>query len=202
MVMTNITTTTKHIVQSVANHANEVAATHDAHAAGHGAFYENPTFWVGISTIIVFTMLAKPIAKFLNQVLDERAKKIEEQLNEAKNLKIEAEKLVQEYNDKKAQADIEAEKIIKQTKENIEIIKTKTLDKLNKEMEKKEADAINKIAMAENQVIREITNKAIEIAMEATKKTISEHLDDEQRDKLIEQSIKNLPNKLKEISLS
>jgi F-type H+-transporting ATPase subunit b len=203
MVMANITTTTKHIIQNTANHATEVATSHDVHATNHhGVFYEDPTFWVGLSTIIVFTLLAKPISKFLNQVLDQRAKKIEKQLNEAKNLKIEAEKLVQEYNDKKEKAEIEAEKIIKETKENIEIIKAKTIEKLNKDMEKKEADAINKIAMAESQVIKEVTDRAIEIAMEATKKAISEHLDDKQKDKLIEESIKNLPNKLKEINLS
>jgi len=203
MVMANITTTTKHIVESTANHANEIAtAAHNAHATGHGAYYEDPTFWVGLSTIIVFSLLAKPIYKFLDQVLDQRAKNIEAQLNEAKNLKIEAEKLVAEYNDKKAKADIEAAKILKATKDNLEIIKARTIEKLNKDLEKKEAEAITKIAMAEKQVIKDITDRAIEVAMEAAKKAISEHLDDEQKDRLIENSINNIPSKLEEISLS
>ena len=205
MVMTNITTTTKHIVQEASQHAAEVATqAHDAHAAvaHHGAYYEDPTFWVGLSTIIVFGLLAKPIAKFLNQALDQRAKNIEAQLNEAKTLKLEAENLVKEYNDKKALADIEAAKIIEETKANIEVIKTKTIEKLNKDMEKKEADAIKKIELAEAQVIKEVTDKAVEIAMEAAKKAIMEHIDEDQQDKLIDASIKDLPKKLKEIKLS
>ena len=77
----------------------------------YGAFYENPVFWVAVSFVLVVVLLARPIGKIAKQLLQNRVDGIIKRIEDAANLKDDAQKLLVEYERKFVNADAEAEAI-------------------------------------------------------------------------------------------
>jgi hypothetical protein len=74
-------------------HAAEAAGE----AAGHGAFYTDPTFWVAVGFLLFLALLWRMgVHRQIAEGLDERAAKIKAQLDEAARLRADAERLLAE----------------------------------------------------------------------------------------------------------
>lgn len=158
----------------------------------YAVFYENPVFWVGLSFVLVVLFLAKPVGKIAKQMLQNRVDGIIKQINDAANLKDDAQKLLVEYERKFVNADAEANAILQKSAKEIELLKKESLEKLKAEMAIKEKETDERLKAAQSEVMSEIVNMTSDVTIKTLKTVLSEKLNDKMQDELIEKSIKSI----------
>jgi F-type H+-transporting ATPase subunit b len=156
----------------------------------------SPTFWVAVAFVIFVGLTYKPLSKALTGGLDKRSDQIRQELEEAAQLREEAQKALAEYKRLQGEAVRQAEELIAHTK--LEAVRLR--DQAEKDMEaalkRREQAAVEKIARAEAQAVDEVRSAAVDIAIAATGKLLVEKLDPARAEAVIDQSIAELRNKL------
>jgi F-type H+-transporting ATPase subunit b len=141
-------------------------------------------------------LLARPVSRALIAGLDARREKIRERLAEAERLRDEAQEMLASYQKKQREALAEAEGIIAHAKaEALRLTKQAAAD-LDELVKRREQQALDRIDQAEGEAMREVRNKAVDIAINATRKLIAENLPADKAAELVDAAIKDLPNKL------
>lgn len=167
-----------------------------AHAAAHGAFYTEPHFWVDVAFILVVALAFKPVSRAIAAALDARSAKIKSRLDEAHKLREEAQEMLATYQRKQRDAMKEAEEIIAHAKSEAERLAKQAAKDLEVSMKRREQMAMDRIAQAEAQAVREVQNLAVDVAIGAAQKVIGESLSAAQTGSLVDNAIKDLPGKL------
>ena len=164
-----------------------VEHTVDAHH--YGVFYENPTFWVGMSFVLVVLCLVKPISKLLNSMLNKRIDMIANRITEAKQLNEDAQKMLAEYEKKFLNAEKEAKAILRKSEKEIEFLKNERLTKMEAEMKIKQKEAEQRINLAQENAMKEIVEMTSDVTIKAIKEVLLQKLDKSTQAKLIDESI-------------
>ena len=159
-------------------------------------FLSNPETWVAAAFIIFVVLTAKPIGRAIGKGLDGRAAKIKAQLDEARALRDEAERLLAEHQRKQIAAVKEAEAILAHAREEAERIRRETAANLEAAFGRREKMAVDKIAQAEAQAGADVRTQAIAVAIAAAAKLLQESIDAGKADTLIEDSIREVERKL------
>lgn len=156
----------------------------------------DPTFWVLVSFVIFVALVWKPGSKAVAQMLDDRAEKIRVDLEKAAKLREEAQALFAEYQKKQRDALKDAETIIKAARDEAEALSKQAAADLEASLKRREQLALQRIAQAEAQATADVRAAAVDLAMAATRKVLSDKLDAGRQDALIDQAIKELPGTL------
>lgn len=156
----------------------------------------DPTFWVLVSFVIFVALVWKPGSKAVAQMLDDRAEKIRVDLEKAAKLREEAQALFAEYQKKQRDALKDAEAIIKAARDEAETLSKQAAADLEVSLKRREQLALQRIAQAEAQATADVRAAAIDLAMAATRKVLTDKLDAGRQDALIDAAIKELPGKL------
>jgi F-type H+-transporting ATPase subunit b len=159
-------------------------------------FLSNPETWVAAAFVIFVALAAKPIGRAIAAGLDSRAARIKSQLDEARALRDEAERLLAEHQRKQIAAAKEAEGIMARAREEAERLRRESAANLEAALGRREKMALDKIAQAESQAVAEVRNRAVDIAVTAVEKLLKEHIDSGQADALIDDSIREVARKL------
>ena len=159
-------------------------------------FLSDPEIWVAVAFIIFVALTARPIGRAIAKGLDGRAAKIKAQLDEARALRDEAERLLAEHQRKQIAAVKEAEGILARTREEAERVRREAAANLEAALGRREKMAMDKIAQAEAQAVADVRNHAVDIAMAAAAKLLKEGIDSGKGDELIDSAIKELDRKL------
>jgi F-type H+-transporting ATPase subunit b len=160
-------------------------------------FIFEPEFWVAISFFIfVGVLLYLGVHKKLAAALDARAATIAKELDEAKRLREEAEKVLADYKRKQGDAVKEAEAIVSLAAKEAEILAAETRRSMNEHFERRMKLAEDKIARAEAEALREVRAAAADAAVAAAQSLIAKSLTPETADKLVKQGIDALKGKL------
>ncbi len=126
------------------------------------------TFWVGVAFFIFIGILAYfGVPKAIVAALDARGEKVAQELAEARRLRVEAEKLLAEYEAKRKAAETEAAEIIASANEEAKRLATEAEAKLNDFVTRRTKSAEDKIALAESQAEAEVRAAAAEAATRA-----------------------------------
>lgn len=158
--------------------------------------FNDPTFWVAIALLVLIALIAKPVAKGVTKGLDERAEKIKTELEEAERLRNEAQDLLAQYQRKQRDAQKEADAIIEHAKAEAERLDRDGRARLKDSLEHREKLAMDRIAMAEQQALEQFRARAIDVAVLAAQKVLSEELGQQQADGLIDNAIGGLAERL------
>jgi F-type H+-transporting ATPase subunit b len=153
--------------------------------------------WVALGFVIIlasFVWLRVP--KMVAKMLDGRSGAIAHELNEAKRLREEAAALLAGYVAKAALAETEAAKIVADAREEAERFVRESRTQLRQQIERRAQMAKEKIEQAEHAALDEIRALAADKAVAAAEKLIAARLDEGRSDKLVQDSIKDLPEKL------
>jgi F-type H+-transporting ATPase subunit b len=165
-----------------------ISAAFAAETAGDAqhamAFYEDPTFWVAIAFLLVIALFFRPVARALTASLDTRADQIRSKLDEARKLREDAQALLAEYQRKQRDA------------MNEDRIRAESEQALEDSIARREKQAVERIAHAEAEAMRQVRNQAVDVAIAAAGKLLQENMPADKADALVDQSIKDLPNKL------
>jgi len=156
----------------------------------------DPTFWVLVSFVIFVALVWKPGSKAVAQMLDDRAEKIRNDLEKAAKLREEAQALFAEYQKKQRDALKDAEAIVAAAKAEAEALSKQAAADLETSLKRREQLALQRIAQAEAQATADVRAAAVDLAMAATRKILTDKLDAGRHEALVDAAIKELPGKL------
>ncbi len=161
-----------------------------------GALLHSPEFWVAVGFVILMAAIAKPIGKAFAAMLDARSDRIKQTLDEATQLREEAQHLLVEHQRKQRNAVQETEAMLAKAKEESERLAAEAAANLEITLRRREEMAHEKIARAEAEALQQVREIAVDVAVAAARKLIAEKLDDGRRSTLVDAAISELPDKL------
>jgi F-type H+-transporting ATPase subunit b len=154
-------------------------------------------FWVLVAAIVFVALVGRKVFGVLAGGLDARAARIRGELDEARRLREEAEKLVAEYRAKQQQAAAEAEAIVAHAKAEAERIAAQSAGDLELALERRQRTAEERIAQAEAKALDEVRAVAIDVAIAAAREVITAQIDERRGGALIDEAIVTLPQQLR-----
>jgi F-type H+-transporting ATPase subunit b len=160
-------------------------------------FFHDPEFWVLVAAIIFVAAVYKPVGRALTGGLDARAARIRAELDEARRLREEAERLVAEYRAKQQAAVADAEAIVAHAKAEAERVAAQSARDLELALERRQRMAEERIAQAEAKALDEVRAAAIDVAIAAARDVIAAEIDERRGSALIDQAIVTLPQRLR-----
>jgi F-type H+-transporting ATPase subunit b len=160
-------------------------------------FLLQPEFWVAVSFFLfVGAVLYLGVHKKIAAALDARAAAIAKELDEAKRLRQEAEKVLADYRAKQGDVAKETQAIITLAGREAEILTAETRRSMKDSFERRMKLAEDKIARAETEALREVRDAATDAAIAAARTVIAEKLTPDAADKLVSQGIDALKGQL------
>ena len=160
-------------------------------------FLATAEFWVAVSFFLFIGLVVYLGAhKKIADVLDARAARIAKELDEAKRLRVEAEKVLADYRRKQGDAVKEAQAIIDLAAKEAEILAAETRRSMKEVFDRRMKLAEDKIGRAEAEALREVREAAADAAVAAAQIVIAQKITPEMADKLVKQGIDALKGKL------
>lgn len=153
-------------------------------------------FWVAVAFVIFVVLAYKPVMKQVGGALDARAERIRLQIEEAQQLREDAQALLATYKRKQRDALKEAEDIVAHARDEAKRTQERAAAELEASLKRREAQALEKIAQAEAKAVQEVREKAVDVAMIATRKLLAEQLDAKAANSLVDDAIAQIPTKL------
>ena len=155
------------------------------------------TFFVALSFVLfVFFVIWVGLPSTIIKSLDERSEKIKNELDEARALHEEAQKLLANEKRKLEKCDSDVKEILKKASDQAALITEKSNILLQEEIKRKQKQADIKIDQAKDDAIREVKAKAAELSLIIAREYLKENIDDKISSDLIDKSIVDLKNNL------
>jgi F-type H+-transporting ATPase subunit b len=130
------------------------------------------------------------------KALDHRGERIKAELDDARRLRDEAEKLLAEYKARHAKAEAEAQDIIASAKAEAERIAAEAKTKLEDFVARRTKTAESKIALAEAQALADVRAAAANAAIAAASTILSQSVKGDVGDELLTKGIAEVRQKL------
>jgi len=154
-------------------------------------------FWVAVAFVILMGVFGYfGVHRTILKALDNRRDRIQKELDDARRLKEEAVKLVEEYRARRASAEREAQEIITNAKAEAERIAAEAKAKMEDFVARRTKTAENKIAQAETQAIADVRAAAAEAAVTAAPSIMTQSVKGSVADDLIAKGIQDVRSKL------
>jgi F-type H+-transporting ATPase subunit b len=159
--------------------------------------FAEPEFWVAVGFVIFVAVLVYVgVPKMMTKALDDRAKRVQDDLNEARRLKEEAQKLLAEYQAKQRLADEEAAAIVAGAKAEAERFAAEAKAKMEEFVARRSKMAETKIAQAEARAVADVRAAAAEAAVSAAEKILTDSVKGKVADDLLARGIGDVKTKL------
>ena len=159
--------------------------------------FEDPETWVAIAFVILMGVFAwLGVHRTMFTALDHRAERIKAELDDARRLKDEAARVLDEYKARRASAEREAADIIANAKAEAERIATEAKAKMEDFVARRTKTAESKIALAEAQALADVRAAAAEAAVTAATSILSQSVKGEVADDLLAKGIAEVRQKL------
>lgn len=159
-------------------------------------FYLSAEFWVGMAFVLVVIFAFKPVFSFVKRGLIGHRQRIISELEEAANLKSDAQVLLAKYERKFINTKKEVEEIAHRASEELASYLQAQKEMLENDLQKKQNEAQKyidaEIAKTISDLNTHITTKTVEILSHHLKSNLTT----QQQSKLIDTSIKNIMQKL------
>ena len=157
----------------------------------------DPEFWVLLAVLVFIAIVWKPMRRFIVGTLDQRAMRIQGELEEARKLREEAEQLLAEYQKRQREAAAEAQSIVAHAREEAERIASQAARDLEQSLERRQRLAEERIAQAESKAMAEIRAAAVDVAIDAARQVIVSEFDERRGAALLDSAIASLPQRLR-----
>ncbi len=153
---------------------------------------QDATFWVALSFLVFVALTFKKVSALLVGALDQRGERIRKELDDARSLREDAERVLAECLKRQTEAEEEAEKILAYAREEAERVLKRADEEVQIAIKRREIQAIDRIAQAEASALAEVRNVAVDVAMAAACRLFEERLAANEPDPLLDGSLKNL----------
>lgn len=161
------------------------------------SFFGDANLVVTLTTVLFIALLIylKVPGKII-LLLDARAEKIRQELEEARQLREEAQTLLASYERKQKEVEGQARQIIANAKAEATRAAEEAKENLAASIERRLKGAEAQIASAEAAAMKEVRDRAIAVAIDAASSVISTKMTDKTRNELIDDSIRQVGAKL------
>src|SRR5690606_19183264 len=119
---------------------------------------QDPHFWVTVSFLLLIALAIRPVWSMMTKGLDGRSARIASELNEARRLRVEAAKILADYQRRQAEVVREASEILEKTRADAARLAETSRKDLESALEKRSQAAMEKIAQAEAKAVEEVKN--------------------------------------------
>ncbi|MBT7641932.1 MAG: ATP F0F1 synthase subunit B [Rhodobiaceae bacterium] len=155
------------------------------------SFFVALAFFTVIGAFVYFGLPKK-----LMQSLDEKSTEIADELEHARTLRGEAEKVLADYEAQRKQAEKQAEEIIAQAKLSAERTASEAREAMQSAMERRTAQAESKIKRAEELLQKEVRSAIASLAVDAASNLVASGLSAAAAKKLVDENISELGSRL------
>ncbi len=157
----------------------------------------NAELWVAAGLLLFFVILAVVgVPKLVAGALDAKAAKIQSELDEAARLRAEAEALLAQIRQEKAEAETQAAEMLAAAEADAKRMEVEARARLEESLTRREAMAERKIAQAEAQATAEVKAAAVELAAAAAERILADRLAASSTDPLADQAIAQIGPRL------
>lgn len=160
------------------------------------SFFTEPRTWVAIAFILFFVLFGRKLWSALTGMLDERGAKVRAELDEAARLRSEAEAMLRDAEQRRAQALAEAKALIEGAQVEAARVSAAAMAEAEASARRREQMAVDRIAAAEKAAVDEVRLTAAEVATVAARQVIAEGLSADADARLIDHAIMQLPSAL------
>jgi F-type H+-transporting ATPase subunit b len=155
------------------------------------SFFVAAAFFTVIGAFIYLKLPSK-----LMQSLDEKSAHIAKELDDAKALRAEAEKVLADYEEQRKQAEAQAEQMIADAKASAESTAAEARAAMQAAMERRTKQAEEKIARAQENLEKEVRAAITSLAVDAAAHLVATGMTDEMAQKLVDGNIAELGERL------
>jgi F-type H+-transporting ATPase subunit b len=160
-------------------------------------FLNNTNIVVAIGfAIFVGILLWLGVPRMLTRKLDERAVRIKAELDEARELREEAQTLLASYERRQKEVKAQAEDIVRAARVEAEKAAEAAKEDIRRSVARRMQTATEQIAAAEQAAVRQIKDRAAAVAVAAAGDVLRQKMQAEDADRLIESAISEVGAKL------
>jgi F-type H+-transporting ATPase subunit b len=161
------------------------------------ALFYDSWFVVGLALAIFIGVLVYfRVPGLITRLLDARADRIRRELDEVRRLREEAQATFAQFERRSREVESQAQEIIEHARREAERAAEKAKADLAASIERRLRQAEEQIALAESKAVREVRNRAVEVAVAAAGEVIASRMPDEKADALVEQAIREIGERL------
>lgn len=167
--------------------------------AASGSFFSlNNTNFVVLIAFLIFVgvLLYFKVPPLLAGMLDKRAADIKANLDEARSLREDAQTLLASYERKHQDVKAQADRIVSAARQEAEAAAAKARDDLEQSIKRRLQAAEDQIDSAQAAAVRDVRDRAIQIAVAAAGDVLAGQMDKSRSNALIDESIKTVEAKL------
>ena len=158
------------------------------------------TFWVAVSFFIFFGVLIYlKVPQKISNSLTDQINEMKKELDEAEKLKVEANNLLSNYENKIDKSKKETREIINLAKKDSEKTILEITKKFHQISENKKKNAEQKIVQMKENALKDIKNISVKISMEAVESLINNSIDKKKLEKFYSKSLEQTRTVLKNI---
>lgn len=170
-------------------------ASHAADAAHDVGLLENTYTWVAVALVIFLAIVWFKGRPAIKQGIGAKIDAIRTEIEEAERLKEEALALLAQYQRQHREALEQAEAIIENAKEEAKRIKAQATKRLDEQLARREAQAMDKIRQAEENAVKEVRAAAVDVAIQAVETVLVKEIA-KNGDPQLQKAIDSLPQRL------
>jgi F-type H+-transporting ATPase subunit b len=165
-------------------------------ASSSGSFLITPNVGIMIWTIVVFAIslfiLAKWVYPVIGDALDKRAKTIEGEIDAAAELRLQADKVLEEYRERLKEARAQSEEIVQRARQTAESHEHEGRERGQQILEEAAKRAERDIEAASKRALDDIRREVADLTVMATEKVTRKTLDDADQRRLVEEALNEL----------
>jgi F-type H+-transporting ATPase subunit b len=155
--------------------------------------FVNPEFWVAVAFVIGVSLMWWQGSSAIAKMLDGRADKIRQELDEAKQLREEAERTLSEYQRRQREALNEAKGIAERAQHEAERAAAESVQQLENTIKRRAELALERIGQAEAAAVAEVRSLAVDVAIGVARQLMLETIGPDRGSALISDAIRSLP---------
>jgi F-type H+-transporting ATPase subunit b len=148
--------------------------------------------WGTVAFALLMAFMFWKVFPALTSALEERAAKIQGQIEEAESVRGEAEQLRSQYEAQLADSRAEANRIIEEARAQAERLKAEHLARAEEEATQIKARARDEVEAERGRLVQELRGQVAAISVELAGKIVQRELDDAQHRALVDQYINEL----------
>jgi F-type H+-transporting ATPase subunit b len=151
------------------------------------------TLWTAITFLLLIIVLGKYAFGPIVKMLDERERNIRDAIDQAKNERAEAEKLLAQQKESLLKAQREAAELAKRSQQEMEAYRSQLTAQAKKESDELVASARKQIEEEKVKAVAELRAQVADLAVGAASRIVKSSLDDKTQRQLVDEYIKDLP---------
>lgn len=157
---------------------------------------QNTTLWVAVSFVGFVALMIWKGSGAVKGAIFGRIERIRAEIEQAEELKEEANRRLAEAKKAQRDAETQADQIVENAKKEAAAMKKEAQQRLEETIARREAQAKDKIAQAEASAIREVRGKAVDMAMLAARSVIADQMSGPAGAKAMDDAIQSVSTRL------